>query len=233
MEKSENSRLKKVLLIAYIIFSVAVFAVVLIITPTREIFIKVTNDHPYIMGFVKFALLATAGELLAARLGTGEWVLPKYITVRFIIWGIIGVWITYMMKMFGAGAAALIASGLIPGEGTSAYTFIKALTISVTMNTGFGPTFMALHKCSDTYLALKAEGRKNIRLKDVINSVDWTRFVSFTLFKTIPLFWIPMHTITFMLPEAYTVMVAAFLSMALGIILNFRKGAKKSAKKAA
>ena len=61
----------------------------------------------------------------------------------------------------------------------------------------------------------------------MIGSVDWTKFVSFTLFKTVPLFWIPAHTVTFLLPQEYQVMMAASLSVALGIILNLGKRTKK------
>jgi len=37
--------------------------------------------------------------------------------------------------------------------------------------------------------------------------------------KTIPLFWIPAHTITFLLNPDYQVLFAAFLSIVLGAIL--------------
>jgi hypothetical protein len=86
---------------------------------------------------------------------------------------------------------------------------------------------MAVHKCSDTYLALRAQKGQGVKLAEVIGAVDWTRFVSFTLFKTVPLFWIPAHTLTFMLPSEYQVMLAALLSVALGIILNFKKKSSK------
>ena len=47
--------------------------------------------------------------------------------------------------------------------------------------------------------------------------------MSFTLLKTIPLFWIPAHTVTFMLPAEYQVIMAAALSIALGIMLSLKK----------
>ena len=45
--------------------------------------------------------------------------------------------------------------------------------------------------------------------------------------KTIPFFWVPAHTITFMLPPEYQIVMAAYLSVALGIILGIMP--KKSA----
>ena len=43
------------------------------------------------------------------------------------------------------------------------------------------------------------------------------------LFRTIPLFWIPAHTFTFLLPPELRILFAAFLSVALGAILAFAK----------
>ena len=215
---------KKIWIIVYIVLSLGGFAAILIIPASREIFKTLSNTHPYLMGFAKFAVLATAGELLAVRLAKKEWTLPSYVWARFLIWGVIGVWITYMMKIFGAGVGALMASGLLPNpEHALLGSFVKAFFISATMNLSFGPTFMALHKCSDTYLDIRASGKGKITLANVIHKVDWEKFASFTLLKTVPLFWIPAHTVTFMLPAEYQVAMAAALSVALGIILNLKR----------
>ena len=227
MNEKSASPIKKWLILAYVALSLCGFAAILIIPASREVFKTLSNDHPYLMGFAKFAVLATAGELLAVRLAKKEWTLPSYIVIRFLIWGVIGIWITYMMKIFGAGVGALMSQGLLPSpENALLNTFIKAFLISATMNLSFGPTFMALHKCSDTYLDIRATGKRKITLANVIHKVDWEKFASFTLCKTVPLFWIPAHTVTFMLPSEYQVAMAAALSVALGIILNLKR--KKS-----
>lgn len=215
---------KKILIIAYVILSLGGFAAVLIIPASREVFKTLSSTHPYLMGFAKFAVLATSGELLAVRLAKKEWTLPSYVWVRFLIWGVIGVWITYMMKIFGAGVGALMTSGLLPNpQHELLNSFVKAFMISATMNLSFGSTFMALHKCSDTYLDIRATGKRRITLANVIHKVDWEKFASFTLLRTVPLFWIPAHTVTFMLPAEYQVAAAALLSVALGIILNLKR----------
>ncbi|MCX7905011.1 MAG: Mpv17/PMP22 family protein, partial [Caloramator sp.] len=51
-------------------------------------------------------------------------------------------------------------------------------------------------------------------------------FISFVVLKTIPFFWIPAHTITFLLPSEYRVLMASFLSIALGAILSLAKRKK-------
>ncbi len=227
MKKETSPTWEKILIICYIALSLCGFAAILIIPASREVFKTLSSTHPYVMGFVKFAVLATAGELLAIRLAKKEWTLPSYVWARFLIWGVIGVWITYMMKIFGAGVDALMAQGLLPHAQNELFnSFLKAFFISATMNLSFGPTFMALHKCSDTYLDIRATGKRKISLSNVIHKVDWEKFAGFTLLKTVPLFWIPAHTVTFMLPAEYQVAMAALLSVALGIILNLKR--KKS-----
>ena len=64
----------------------AAFAAVLIIPQSREVFKSLSSAHPYIMGFIKFGLLATVGEVLALRLRKKAWVLPVYTVWRVIIW---------------------------------------------------------------------------------------------------------------------------------------------------
>ena len=41
---------------------------VLAIPSSREVFMEATGAHPYIGGFLKFAVLATMGDLLGARI---------------------------------------------------------------------------------------------------------------------------------------------------------------------
>jgi hypothetical protein len=95
------------------------------------------------------------------------------------------------------------------------------------MNTTFGPTFMAIHKITDKLLELRAKKEK-ANLTNIVKNIDWCGFWNFTILKTVPLFWIPAHTITFLLPAEYQVMMAAALSVALGIILSLGNRSKKS-----
>ena len=219
LEKQKSSRLKEILIAIYLIVAILSFVIVLIIPTTRAEFSRLSTNSPYIMGFIKFALLATAGELIAGFIVNGEATVPVKVVWRFIIWGFIGVWITFMMGVF---KTAVIGMGL-GGESK----FFRAFFISLIMNTTFGPTFMAIHKCTDKFLELKARKEK-ANLTAVVKAIDWSNFFSFTLLKTVPLFWIPAHTITFLLPSQYQVMMAAGLSVALGIILSFSNRKKIS-----
>ena len=224
MKNRENSSIAGIAAGIFSLLVLAGFALVLIIPASREVFKSLSGKHPYIMGFFKFALLASVGEVLALRIRNRAWSVPCYVGWRMLIWGAIGVAITFMMKTYSYGVAGLMDNGLLPGKGDGFLSkLLKAFFTAAVMNLTFGPTFMATHKCTDKYLELRHNGVCRPGLKGVVNGVDWHGFVSFTLFKTIPLFWIPAHTLTFLLPPEYQVVAAAALSIALGIILSLRK----------
>jgi len=195
---------------------------------TNKMFTSFTTNYPYIAGFLKFAILATMGDLLAYRLVTSEWKIRKGFLFRAFIWGFLGVIIVLIFAIFGAGITAAMETGLLPGAG---YTIAFAFFTSTIMNLSFAPAMMGFHRVTDTYADLRfIEGKKNLKLNKVIGQVDWNNFVSFVVLKTIPMFWIPAHTITFLLPSEYRVLMAAFLSIALGGILSFAKAKNKQKK---
>ncbi len=194
----------------------------LLIPTTHEIFNTANAAHPYLMGFVKFAILATLGELLAIRISTGDWKKPTGVLARAAIWGFLGMVIVLVFNIFAGGVTSAMASGKLPG-GDSKLLF--AIFTSVTMNSFFAPTMMAFHRFTDTYIDIKADGG-NPTIKAISDKIDWNSFVSFVLLKTVPFFWYPAHTITFLLPPEYRVLAAAFLSIALGAILAFAKRKK-------
>lgn len=203
------------------LFNLTVFVVILIIPVTHKMFVKFTTEHAYLGGFIKFFLLATMGELLAIRIVTGDWNIPKGLLYRAFVWGLLGMAIVLIFSVFAAGIASALANGFLPG-GNSQFAF--AFFVSFIMNLSFAPTMMAFHRITDTFIDLKYENKKGkVTLSEVIKRIDWDVFVSFVIMKTIPFFWIPAHTITFLLPPEYRVLSAAFLSIALGAILAFAK----------
>lgn len=197
-----------------------------IVSPwTNPQFIALTTSHPYLGGFIKFMILASMGELLAGRIKAGHWIKPLGFIYHAIIWGFFGMLITLLFKIFASGIAFCMAHGYLPG-GKSQIAF--AFQTSLFNNLFFAPVFMAIHKLTDTYIELRLSGRKpNPTMDDVLNAADWQHFVNFVLFKTIPFFWIPAHTLTFMLPEEYRIVVAAMYSVVLGALLSVKKGKVK------
>lgn len=203
------------------LFSLTVFVAILITPATHKMFVKFTTEHAYLGGFIKFFILATMGELLAIRIVTSDWNIPKGLLCRAFVWGLLGMAIVLIFSVFAAGITSALANGFLPG-GNSKFAF--AFFVSFIMNLSFAPTMMAFHRITDTFIDLKYENKKGkVTLSEAIKRIDWDGFVSFVIMKTIPIFWIPAHTITFLLPPEYRVLSAAFLSIVLGALLAFAK----------
>jgi hypothetical protein len=203
----------------------AAVAAFLLVPVTHEVFVAVTAAHPYLIGFAKFFVLATMGELLALRIVTGAWEMPKGLFQRAVIWGLLGVVIVLIFDVFAGGVTGSLKKGLLPwADSKLAFAFF----VSAIMNLTFAPTMMLTHRITDTWIDLRYEGKPS-GIADIVAHIDWKGFVSFVLIKTIPIFWIPAHTITFLLPPEYRVLMAAGLSIALGAILAFAKKKSKPA----
>lgn len=187
-----------------------------------------TNSHPYLMGFVKVSILATMGEILAIRISSGDYKKPVGLLYRFIVWGFLGMGFVIAFELFNSGVIGATEKHLLPKVSDSPLfsKLLIAFFTSTFMNLIFAPTFMAFHRITDTYIDL-GEGKLDkifkVKLIDVTKKIDWNSFINFVVLKTIPFFWIPAHTITFMLPGEFRVLTAAFLSIALGTILAFAK----------
>ncbi len=197
----------------------------LIIPATNQLFSSATSSFPYLMGFIKFALLATMGEFLAIRITSGRWKPPSGFFFKAVIWGFVGVLIVFMFQLFPAGVAATIQKGYLPMPGGWSGKILTAFVTSALMNLTFAPVFMSVHRFTDSYIDSRFQGEKK-RASEIITIIDWPDFIKFVLCKTIPLFWIPAHTISFLLPEQYRVLFASFLSIALGAILAYARRRK-------
>ena len=193
---------------------------------------QMNENHPYIMAFIKFAILATFGEMLALRIKSGVYYKSDFgILPKMIVWGFLGIWIAFSMKLFATGTPLVLekigANGLTAAmsESFSGWKLLGAFSISLMMNTSFAPVFMTVHKITDTHIQQHQGLLKSliipIRIKNILPQLDWKTQWNFVFKKTIPLFWIPAHTITFILPTNFQVLFAALLSIALGLILAF------------
>ncbi|MBR6310368.1 MAG: hypothetical protein IKR52_04120 [Paludibacteraceae bacterium] len=221
-----------------IVVVLAVLGIFAFVPSALNWFENTTKEHGMVMSFFKFAILGTFGEMLALRIRkgvyyeTGFGVLPK-----MLVWGVLGVVIASAMTIFKNGTIALLDGGFHL-DGRAAEWFktdlcwgkvLVALCISVLMNTLFAPVFMTFHKITDIHIAetggtLKGFFSKVIPAQDILaNKINWNVQYGFVFKKTIPLFWYPAHTVTFLLPGTYQVVFAAFLGVVLGLILSIKK----------
>lgn len=193
---------------------VLLLTVIFVFIFTRSFFLSFASDFKLIGGFVKFFFLASMGDFIGSRLKNGVWMIPNKIVYKAIVWGFIGLVIVLVFTIFNTGVIELQAKGILPFNDIALAT---AFFTSLFMNTIFAPTMMAFHRVSDQYL----DGSKSI--EQAVKDVNWVQFYKVVLLKTVPLFWIPAHTITFLLPVEYRVIFAAVLGIALGLLLSLFK----------
>ncbi|ODN30506.1 hypothetical protein A4H02_05465 [Fervidobacterium thailandense] len=207
-----------------------ILLLVLLTTPTtRAVYIQLNSSHPYLLGFLKVGILATLGEIISKRIASGKYEKLVGLPYRFLIWGLLGIIFVPIFELYFSGVRALLNKKLLPCV-SSMFIFFQAFYTSLIMNLTFAPVFMAFHRITDAYIDLgggKISSILKLKFKDVLKSVNWNHFTTFVLFKTIPFFWIPAHTITFLLPSNFRILTAALLSVALGILLSIRSSKPK------
>lgn len=177
--------------------------------------------NSYVLAFIKFAVLATSGEVLAGSLSRKKLYIPRMLLARMAIWGFLGIAISFMMKVYYGAMERMIA----PNPAVFTDRLLLAFCTSAVMNITFAPSFMLFHKHTDTWLDLYAEGRRP-SLESVCERIDYYLYIRTVLITTIPLFWLPAHTLTFMLPESVRVLFSAILSVVLGLLLSLQKKGK-------
>jgi hypothetical protein len=213
------------------LFTLLLITGFVILPQTKPIFTDLTDTYPYLMGFIKTAILASMGEMLVSRIKTGDYLSYKGKFLKGIVWGFLGMVFVLIFKVFAEGVTSAQNASLLPIINNASFgsKLLTAFLISFIMNIFFAPTFMLLHRITDGFIEL-GEGSltkiKKVKLHAVIERIDFKSFIGFVVLKTIPLFWIPAHTITFLLPETYRILMAAYLSIVLGFILTIAKSRK-------
>lgn len=187
-------------------------------------------EHGMIMSFIKFAILSTLGELLGLRISTGNYYRIGFgVLPRAVVWGIFGMGINMAFIIFSTGVPAVAAylgvadpAGIMAGP-VCLSKVLLALAISVCLNSIFAPVFMTFHKITDTHILATGGTLRGlftpIPMGDIMQNMNWHVQWNFVFKKTIPFFWYPAHTITFLLPGESRVLFAALLGVVLGVIL--------------
>ena len=208
----------------FIVIVVAIFIPFVVFEPLYEGYKAFNASHGMVMSFLKFAVLSTLGELLGLRLSSGKYLKAGFgIVPRAVVWGILGMGINLAMIVFANGVPVALeyiglngASSFMAGPFCAAKVLV-AFCISVAMNSIFAPVFMTFHKITDTHIL--DCGGSVIPMTRIITHLNWDVQWNFVFKKTIPLFWFPAHTITFLLPSEARVLFAALLGVALGVLL--------------
>lgn len=215
----------------FLLVILAIFLPFVFITPLYEAYKAFNAAHGMVMSFLKFGILSTMGEMLGCRISTGKYLTPTFgMLPRMIVWGFLGMGINMAMIIFSKGTPMFmeymgmkdaVAAFIAPGF--SMTKLWVALAVSVAMNTIFAPVFMTLHKITDAHIAAHGGSLKAlitpIPMAERFAALNWQSQWGFVFKKTIPFFWYPAHTITFLLPTEQRVLFAALLGIALGVLL--------------
>lgn len=193
-------------------------------------YVSFNASHGMIMSFIKFALLATLGEVIALRIRKGRYNEPGFgILPRALVWGFLGLTIKAAFVIFSTGTPVFAdylglngAVSVMKGD-LCWLKVLVAFCISVAMNITYAPVMMTFHKITDIHILQTGGTMKGlfsaIPFAQIFSRINWDVQWNFVFKKTIPFFWIPAHTITFLLPAEFQVLFAALLSVALGLLL--------------
>ncbi|MHB0996711.1 MAG: hypothetical protein ACYC2I_10115 [Elusimicrobiales bacterium] len=168
-----------------------------------EWYVSLVKAHPITSAMAQFAVLGTLGEVIS------KWVVQRRIfspfgaratLLRMLGWALLAVCIKYAFTGFVAFVDGLVSHGLLPELCPAS----KAFAVSLSMNLQFGPFLVIAHRLIDNAI----DGAPNwANLDKGLLSLLW--------------FWVPAHTVTFLLPPDFRIGLAALWSLALGLILGF------------
>lgn len=215
----------------FVLIIIAIFLPFIVSDALYGWYLSFNASHGMVMSFLKFSILATLGELLGLRISSGKYYYNGFgVLPRAIVWGILGMGINMAFIVFSTGVPAFMGymgmenpSGVMAGD-LSMNKVLLAFSISVVMNSIFAPVFMTLHKITDTHIVNNGGTISGlfrpIRMGEIMQNLNWKVQWGFVFKKTIPLFWFPAHTVTFLLPGEMRVLFAALLGVLLGVILS-------------
>ncbi len=215
----------------FIVGAILIFAPFFLSNAVYDTYNQLNKNHGMIMSFFKFAILATAGESIGLRIKSGVYNQKGFgLLPRAVVWGLLGLAIKLSFVIFATGTPNFLKYlGFTEAvesmkQGFSYTKLLTAFSISFFMNLIFAPVMMTFHKITDTHIVENGGALscllKRIHFVKIFKELNWDVQWNFVFKKTIPLFWIPAHTITFLLPPDFQVLFAAILGVILGVILS-------------
>ena len=169
-------------------------------------YISIVQKYPFYSAMIQFAILGTLGGCIAKWVQNKKFYFPltwKEAIWFPVSWAILAVMIKAAFIGFDGYINILIDKNIFPEILSSETSFIRALCWSMLMNLQFGPFLIIVHRWLDC-LPFGKTNWKNID-KSLISLLWW---------------WIPAHTVTYMLPVDFRIGLAAFWSLILGFILG-------------
>lgn len=166
-------------------------------------YIELVRSAPILTAMAQFAVLGTLGEVASRWLVERRVFMPfgpRTCLLKMVGWSLLAICIKYAFVGFNGFVDALAGHAFLPPLGHAG----RAFAVSVFMNLQFGPFLVIAHRLIDNAI----DGKSN-----------WANLDKSLL--TLLWFWIPAHTVTFMLAKELQIGLAAVWSVALGVLLGF------------
>ena len=206
------------------------FAPFFLFNSVFQFYYQFNLEHGVIMSFIKFSILATLGEVIGLRIRKGVYHQKGFgLIPRAIVWGFLGITIKMAFDIFASGTPVFLHKlGFVGAENLlhddlSFKKIIVAFSISASLNLFYAPVMMTFHKITDIHITKNGGSLigffKPVDFVQSFRAIDWDVQWNFVFKRSIPLFWIPAQTITFLLPEEFRILFAAFLGIVLGVLL--------------
>ena len=218
--------------LAFLVLLLSFFAPFFLSEKLYFFYREFNDEHGLLMAFIKFFFLATMGESLGLRIREGVYNKKGFgLLPRAMVWGFLGISIKIAFVVFSSGTISFLEylgmdspQEIIKGE-LNGKKILVAFSISTILNLFYAPVLMTVHKITDSHIT-RNHGTlmglfSPIRFTSILQNMDWDVHWNFVIKKTIPLFWIPAQTITFLLAEEWQILFAAILGIVLGAILAF------------
>lgn len=170
-------------------------------------YVEWVMSSPMLSAFIQFGVLGTLGEMASHALVNRRWELPcskGQLAIKILAWGVLGLVVKFGFTGIKGFTHAVQEAGYLPSFMTTGLG--HAFAVSLAANFFFGPQMMFFH-----------------RLEDNLITRQWNFKGMDLALKSLLWFWIPAHTLTFALPPAYQIGLAALWGVVLGFILGFAK----------
>jgi hypothetical protein len=195
-----------------------------------EAYYQFNLKHGLLMSFIKFFILATLGEVIGLRIKTGSYYYKGFgLLPRALVWGFLGMTIYAAFAIFASGTPVFLEklgftdASIILHSDLSWKKVAVSFSIATALNLFYAPVMMTFHKITDIHILENGGTLRGfftpVHFARIFKEINWDVQWNFVFKRTIPLFWIPAQTITFLLPEEFRVLFAAFLGIVLGVLL--------------
>lgn len=180
--------------------------------------------------FIFFGFFATMGETGVMRYSQSDCLLPNFVLLRFVIWGLMGLYISFIIRCYSGGTIDLYSTGF------DAVTMPTAILISFILGITFSIVCITVIKLSNSVFDSLFQNKKNTKdddaparsfLYEVLDNSGLTTFTSFAYYKVLLILWLPLFTLTHYLTKHYRITASIILVVSFGIITTLIRDENK------